>query len=100
MSERSEIKRDGAKAQKNSGRGQIQKGDARLGPFIVDYKEYEKGFRITPENWGKICEDAFRSGRAIPALKLILGDNPKVRLWVVEESIIEEYLEWYREKYE
>ena len=29
MSERSEVKRDGAKAQKNSGRGDYQKGDAQ-----------------------------------------------------------------------
>ena len=29
MSERSEVKRDGAKAQKNSGRGDYQKGDAK-----------------------------------------------------------------------
>ena len=39
MSERGEIKRDNAKAQKNSGRGQYQKGDAKWYNFVVDYKE-------------------------------------------------------------
>ena len=39
MSERSEVKRDGAKAQKNSGRGDYQKGDAKWKQFLVDYKE-------------------------------------------------------------
>ena len=42
MSERSEVKRDGAKAQKNSGRGDYQKGDAKWKKFVVDYKEYAK----------------------------------------------------------
>jgi len=37
MSERSEVKRDGAKAQKNSGRGDYQKGDAKWNQFLVDY---------------------------------------------------------------
>ena len=35
MSERSEVKRDGAKAQKNSGRGDYQKGDAKWKKFVV-----------------------------------------------------------------
>ena len=39
MSERSEVKRDKAKAQKNSGRGDYQKGDAQWKQFLVDYKE-------------------------------------------------------------
>ena len=41
MSEKSEAKRDGAKQQKNSGRGNYQKGDAQWNDFVVDYKEYE-----------------------------------------------------------
>ena len=47
MSERGEAKRDGAKLQKNSGRGQYQKGDATWRSFVVDYKEYEKSISIT-----------------------------------------------------
>jgi len=39
MSERAEVKRDGSKAQKNSGRGAYQKGDAKWKNCLVDYKE-------------------------------------------------------------
>lgn len=93
MSEKSEIKRDGAKAQKNSGRGKIQKGDARWYHFIVDYKEYVKGIRIDQSIWGKICTDAIKSGGA-PVLKLILGEgNTKTRLAVLEWSELEELVE-------
>jgi len=57
MSERGEIKRDGAKAQKNSGRGDYQKGDAIWSDFVVDYKEYEKSISISKSIWAKICTD-------------------------------------------
>ena len=46
MSERGEVKRDGAKAQKNSGRGEYQKGDSIWHDFVVDYKEYSKSISI------------------------------------------------------
>ena len=46
MSERSEVKRDGAKAQKNSGRGDYQKGDAKWKQFLVDYKEASSSFTL------------------------------------------------------
>jgi hypothetical protein len=90
MSERSEIRRDGSKAQKNSGRGQIQKGDSKLFPFVIDYKEYPAGFRVTPDIWAKICGDAWRSDGE-PALKVVMGkDNQKVRVVVISESMFEE----------
>jgi hypothetical protein len=47
LSERGEAKRDGAKQQKNSGRGKIQKGDATWNGFVVDYKEYSKSISIS-----------------------------------------------------
>ena len=95
MSERSEIKRDGAKAQKNSGRGAYQKGDAQWTRFVVDYKEYEKSISITPDNWAKICTDTFKVDRnKFPVLKLILGrDNNKTRLAVIEWALLEELVE-------
>lgn len=100
MSERSEVKRDGAKAQKNSGRGQIQKGDAKLNPFVVDYKEYPNGFRVDKNSWGKICMDAIKSGGE-PALKVILGeDNNKVRLWVISDEMFRQMREAWVEKYD
>lgn len=93
MSEASEIKRDGAKARKNSGRGHYQKGDALLDIFTVDYKEYPKGFSVNKDVWAKICMDAMRNGRTEPALKLVLGaGNNKTRLWVVAEHIIQDYV--------
>ena len=93
MSEASEVKRDGAKATKNSGRGQYQKGDAFLDIFTVDYKEFSKTFSLSRDVWGKICTDAFRNAQSEPALKVILGSgNTKVRLWVVAEHIIEDYI--------
>ena len=99
MSEQSEIKRDGAISQKNSGRGSIQKGDAILEPFVVDYKEYEKSFSVSLNVWAKICTDAFRSGRRQPALKLVLGgEREKVRVWVISESMFNEMREaWLKQ---
>jgi hypothetical protein len=93
VSEKSEIKRDGAKAQKNSGRGKIQKGDATYRGFVIDYKEYPKGFTLNLDNWAKICTDAFRVGgfNVEPALKIILGEgNNKVRLYVISETVFNE----------
>ena len=93
MSEKSEIKRDGAKAQKNSGRGSYQKGDALLDIFTVDYKEYPKGFTVNEDNWAKICMDALRNNRSEPALKVVLGaGSNRTRLWIVAEHIIEDYI--------
>lgn len=92
MSEKGETKRDGARAVKNSGRGHYQKGDALLDIFTIDYKEYPKGFRVTMDNWAKICSDALRNNRSEPALKIVMGDTNKVRVWVVAEHIIEDYI--------
>ena len=93
MSEASEAKRDGSKLQKNSGRGQYQKGDARLDIFTVDYKEYGKSFSLSRNVWAKVCTDAMRNDQSEPALKIVLGDgNNKVRLWVVAEHIMDDYI--------
>lgn len=87
-----EIKRMGGHAQKNSGRGLYQKGDAIVSIFCVDVKEYTSSFGLSKKVWAKICTDAMRSGNYEPALKLILGAEKPVRLWVVGEHIIEDYL--------
>lgn len=93
MSEAAEIKRDQAKAQKNSGRGAYQKGDAILDIFTVDYKEYEKSFSISKEVWGKICSDSIRNRDTEPLIKVILGGtNNRTRLGVVSWEIIEDYI--------
>lgn len=94
MSERGEAKRDGAKQQKNSGRGAYQKGDATWHDFVVDYKEYEKSISITREIWAKICTDTFKVSRdKFPVLKLILGDKTKTRLAVIEWALLEQLVE-------
>lgn len=93
MSEESEVKRDGARAVSNSGRGHYAKGDALLDIFTVDYKEYAKSFSLSRSVWAKICKDALRNGRSVPALKIILGEgNDKLRLWVVGEGVMDDYL--------
>lgn len=93
MSEKAEIKRDGARATKNSGRGSYQKGDSLLDIFTVDYKEYEKSFSISQNVWAKICSDAIRNNHTVPALKVILGKgNNKTRLAVVSWDILEDYM--------
>lgn len=98
MSEKGEAKRDGAKLQKNSGRGKIQKGDARMGNFVVDYKEYSKSISISEEIWAKICTDTFKVDRsAYPLLKLILGEgNRKTRLAVIEWELFEQMLKCWQ----
>ena len=94
MSERGEAKRDGAKQQKNSGRGDYQKGDAQWHDFVVDYKEYEKSISISQNIWAKICTDTFKVSRdKYPVLKLILGETSKTRLAVIEWALFEEMVE-------
>ena len=91
MSERSEVKRDGAKAQKNSGRGDYQKGDAKWNGFLVDYKEAGSSFTLNKDVWSKICTDTFRVDRNMfPALKLIIGNESKVRLAIIEWATLED----------
>ncbi len=92
MSEKSEAKRDGAKLQKNSGRGEYQKGDATLGPFCIDYKEYNESFSVSRAVWAKCNSDAFKTQKE-PALKLALGakdDTNKLRLWVISDAMFHE----------
>ena len=95
LTEKGEAKRDGAKLQKNSGRGKIQKGDATWNGFVVDYKEYSKSISVSEEIWAKICTDTFKVDRnKFPVLKLILGrDNQKTRLAVIEWALLEELVE-------
>lgn len=99
MSERSEAKRDGAKQQKNSGRGKYQKGDAQWYNFVVDYKESASSVNVNKDMWAKVCTDTFKVNRNMyPVLKLIIGeDNSKIRLAVLEWSILEELVKAWEE---
>lgn len=100
-SERNEIKRFGGKPQPNSGRGAHRKGDAVLGPFVVDVKEYGKSYSVSVENWAKVNTDARTSGFYSPALNLVLGDpkGARCRLWVIDNDMFMLMLEAYEEKY-
>lgn len=95
MSELNEIKRDSAKAQKNSGRGKYQKGDATWHQFVVDYKESAKSVSLNKNMWAKICTDTFKvDTNKHPALKLILGEgSAKVRLAIIEWEVLAEMVE-------
>ena len=97
--EKEEIRKSHAKAQWNSGRG-TQKGDATLGPFLVDIKEFEKTFGLSKSVWQKISKDAVHENLE-PSLKVILGNNKDgfTRLWVVHDHMFEEMLEAWTEKY-
>lgn len=99
MSERSEAKRDGAKQQKNSGRGDYQKGDALWNGFVVDYKETGKSVAVSKEMWAKVCTDTFKVSRSYhPVLKLVIGEgNSKTRLAVIEWSLLEQLVEKWHE---
>ena len=103
MSEQSESKKMGARAQTNSGRGILQKGDAILVPFCVDIKEYDESFSVSRKNWAKLSLDAFKSGVRIPAFMLALGsktEKDKLRLWVIPDAMFHEMREAWMEKYE
>jgi hypothetical protein len=99
MSEKYESKRDGADLHRNSGRGWIQKGDASLGDLCVDYKEYSESFSVSRGVWAKVTKDALRM-RKLPALKLILGREKKLRLWVISDDLFHEMYDAWKEKYE
>lgn len=98
MTERGEAKRDGAKQQKNSGRGQYQKGDAQWYQFVVDYKETASSFNLNKDVWSKICTDTFKVNRNMhPALKVIIGEDSKVRLAIIEWAVLEELVRAWEE---
>lgn len=99
MTERGEAKRDGATQQKNSGRGKYQKGDAKWYNFVVDYKESASSVNLNKDMWAKICTDTFKVNRNMhPVLKIILGEDSKTRLAVIEWSILEELVKAWEEK--
>lgn len=78
MSERGQADKDGARLQRNSGRGYWQKGDATMdlptGLYVVDYKEYSKSITLSQDVWAKLCTDAMKVDfTAEPWLKVTLG---------------------------
>ena len=103
MSEKKEIERFGGRAQKNSGRGILEKGDATLGPFLVDVKEYDESFSVSRSNWAKVSSDAYRAQQRQPMFWLALGDKEakqKLRLVVISVDMFQEMYEAWKEKYD
>jgi outer membrane phospholipase A len=92
MSEKSESKRIGAKQHKNSGRG-THKGDATWNNFTVDFKEVGKSFTVNKEVWAKATTDAIKNN-SDPAIIIVIGEaNSKVRLALIEMSVLEQLVE-------
>jgi hypothetical protein len=92
MSEKSESKRIGARQHKNSGRN-TKKGDATWKNFTVDFKENSKSFTLNQDVWAKATTDAIRNGND-PAIVIVLGEgSKKVRLAVIEFSILENIID-------
>lgn len=103
ISEYQESRRDGAKLVKNSGRStSTNKGDAILDKVIlVDYKEGKKSFTLNKEVWAKLRTDAVKQGNLEPTLKVVLGEQnePKLRLFIVEEDLFWEMKDAWLQKY-
>ena len=94
MSERGEAKRINARLHKNSGRGKIQKGDAVWHDYILDFKEFSKSFSITRDIWAKVVTDTLKTDKTkSPAIMLILGEQHKTRLAIIEWSEFERLVE-------
>lgn len=91
MSERGELRRIGAKAHKNSGRGRV-KADGSLDTFVVDVKEYSKSYSVSQDSWAKIVSDTMKVDRKKdPVLMIVLGEgNKKVRLAIIEWEVFEQ----------
>lgn len=95
MSERSELKRIGAKAHKNSGRN-MKKADGSLDKYVVDVKEYRQSFSISRDVWAKIVTDTLRvDPNKSPVIMVVLGEQQKTRLAIIEWSEFEELRERY-----
>jgi outer membrane phospholipase A len=94
MSEKNESKRIGAKQHKNSGRN-TKKGDATWANFTVDFKEVSKSFTINQDVWAKAVTDAIKNNND-PAIIVVIGkNNKKIRLAILEFSILEELVNSY-----
>jgi len=90
MSERGELKRIGAKQHKNSGRN-TKKADGSLEDYVVDVKEYSKSFSVTQDVWAKIVTDTLKVDKnKSPVIMLVLGEQKKVRLAIIEWNEFEE----------
>jgi hypothetical protein len=99
--EQREIKLDGAKPVKNSGRGE-QKGDAILpvgdknsyDDFLIDYKHYENTFSISRTAWKKHSKDAWNSSHKTPLIKVVY-DDAGIELAIIDWDVFLNLIEGY-----
>lgn len=90
--EKQEIKKDGAKGVKNSGRG-LNKGDATFHKFLLDYKHNASTFTLTRESWIKMRKDAWRSNYRHPCISVVLGDNSDTKVAIIDWEVFKELIE-------
>ena len=91
--EQAEARRIGATPHKNSGRGQIKKGDATWYNFVIDFKEVGKSFTLNKDVWAKATTDVLKSNKD-PAIVVVMGsEGIKTRLAVIEMALLEQLLE-------
>lgn len=90
--EKEEIKKDKAKSVKNSGRG-VNKGDAVLNKFLVDYKHNEKTFTLTHKNWLKMRIDAWKSNYRYPCISIVMGKDSETKVAIVDWEVFRELVE-------
>lgn len=85
--EKKQAKKDGATLVRNSGRG-VEKGDAKLGQFLIDYKFNAKSFQLGLENWKKMKKDAWGNGMRSPVISIVFEDKTQVAIveweWFME----------------
>ena len=89
--EKEEIKKDSAKAVKNSGRG-LKKGDAEFHSFLLDYKHNGSSFSLTRLNWLKIRKDAWKSNHKHPCISVVLGEDSDVKVAIIEWEVFKELI--------
>lgn len=89
-SERRALQAAGAKPHPNSGRGTFKKGDGSDDTFVIDVKEASKSFTLNERVWSKICTDAYKvDPYKHPQLLIVLGEDNKKRLAIVESGVLQ-----------
>jgi hypothetical protein len=89
--EKQEIKRDGAKGVKNSGRG-MRKGDAELNEFLVDYKHNASTFTITRKAWRKMQKDSWNAEHKYPCISVVLGEDSDTKVAIIDWAVFMELI--------
>jgi hypothetical protein len=89
--EKEEIRKDKAKAVKNSGRG-YQKGDAKFHRFLLDYKHNGSSFTLSRTSWIKMRKDAWRSNYMYPCISVVLGEDSDVKVAIIDWEVFKELI--------